>query len=192
MTSIENVSGEGAASTFPQDGEALSFSDINISSKSRPNICTAFEEIQHNSVILSDGSKWTVSNKNPTDTMNKVTQLWKRGDDIRLKRYYKGVHAGFIMYNVRADQALLVRSSKKCADISKAFFIAEVDPSGYALKTTDGKTWVTGFAGAFSTRRWKEGERVIINQSTHIKNDYEMINPHTKSNAWVTEVFRKA
>ena len=190
MTTVDGVSAQGTYAEQSEESDAI---DIKISNTARPRICVEFQEISmaDRRIALSDGSNWKISDKNPTTTLSKVTELWKKGDDVRLARYYKGVHTGFIMYNVRLEQALLVQSSKKCADLSKALFIAEVDPSGYALKTTDGKIWVTGFAGFLSVSLWKEGQRVIVNQGTHSKNDYTMIHPDTKSNAWVTEVFRK-
>lgn len=194
MATVDGVSTESVHVAQHEESNPIHPIDLKISNTARPKICTEFYEInmQERMIILSDGSNWKVSRKNPTSTLSKVTELWEKGDDIRLARYYKGVHTGFTMYNVRLEQALLVQSSKKCADLSKAFFISEVDPSGYALKTTDGKTWVTGFAGSFSVSRWEKGQRVIVNQGTHCKNDYTMIHPDTKSTAWVTEVFRKA
>lgn len=193
MATVDGVSTESAHVAQQEENKQIHDIDLKISNTARPKICTEFHEInmQERMIILSDGSNWKISQKNPSSTLSKVTELWKKGDDVRLARYYKGVHTGFIMYNVRLQQALLVQSSKKCADLSKAFFISEVDPSGYALKTTDGKTWVTGFAGSFSVSRWEKGQRVIVNQGTHCKNDYTMIHPNTKSTAWVTEVFRK-
>ncbi|MCP5503910.1 MAG: hypothetical protein H7A41_02025 [Chlamydiales bacterium] len=193
MTTVEGVSAQETSAAQIEESEAIHPIDIKISNTARPKICAEFQEIdfQNRMIILSDGSNWKISQRTPNTTLSKVVEVWKKGDDIRLARYYQGVYTGFVMYNVRLEQALLVQSSRKCADISKAFFIAEVDKSGYALKTTDGKIWITGFAGSFSVRRWQEGQRVIVNQGIHSKNDYTMIHPDSQTNAWVTEVFRK-
>ncbi len=192
MDSIANVS-SGGEPNENLSHEETKIVDLKISSHARPKICTSFEEIQIQRavVVLSDGSEWTIIGNKKDQIVKTISKLWKQGDDIRIDKS-KNTKAGeFAMKNVREGSPFLVKSSKECADTSKAFFIKEVDPSGYAIKTNDGKVWITGYLGACNTQYWKEGYRVVINQGTFSGNDYRMINPNNGSNAWVTQVFGK-
>lgn len=144
------------------------------------------------SVILSDGSIWKVIKDKQDETIQKIVSLWEKGDDIRIKNLLLFGKNYFALKNVRTNDLVITKLSKECADLSKAFFVSEVDPSGYALKTTDGRTWVAGFLGHFSVRKWKEGDRLVINQSYHSGQDYEVIHPESRTSAHVTNVFQKA
>ncbi|WP_316358435.1 hypothetical protein [Candidatus Neptunichlamydia sp. REUL1] len=166
--------------------------DMDISSFARPKICTAFEEIKLiNSskvvIILSDGSQWKVKGENSKAVYETVSKSWAVGDDIRVD---DTDDKEFVLKNAREKSAFLVDLSKKCADVSKAFFITKVDPSGYALRTNDGQMWVAGYFGSFTTQDWESGQRIVINKSTHGDQyeDYEMINPQDGFSAWLTQV----
>lgn len=161
---------------------------------SEPEIQTGFERFEEttSSVILSDGSKWKIIKDQKDETIRKIIAQWEKQDDIRLKSSTLKGETFFAMKNVRTKDLIFVQSSKECADLSKAFFLSEIDPSGYALKTSDGRTWVTGFLGHFSSRHWEENSRVVINQSIHQGQDYEIIHPENGESIWATNVFRKA
>ncbi len=193
--SIEGIqSGESIAleSVLEVEKESKKI-DVHISSFARPKICTAFEEIKMiNSskvvIILSDGSQWETKGENSKAVYETVSKNWTVGDDIRID---DTDNKEFILKNAREKSAFLVSLSKKCDDVSKAFFITKVDPSGYALRTNDGKMWVAGYFGSFTTQHWESGQRIVINKSTHggRYEDYEMINPQDGSSAWLTQVF---
>jgi len=189
VQSGENIAVEG---TIELEKESKKV-DMHISSFARPKICTAFEEIKLiNSskvvIILSDGSQWKVKGENSKSVYETVSKNWKVGDDIRIKG---DTEHGLILKNAREKSVFLVDLSKKCADVSKAFFITKIDPSGYALRTNDGKMWVAGYFGSFTTQHWENGQRIVINKSTHGDRyeDYKMINPQDGSTAWLTQVF---
>lgn len=167
--------------------------DMDISSFARPKICTAFKEVKMINcskvvIILSDGSQWKVKGENSNSVYETVSKNWTVGDDIRID---DADEDKFVIKNAREKSAFLVDLSKKCADVSKAFFITKVDPSGYALRTNDGKMWVAGYFGSFTTQHWESGQRIVINKSTYGDRyeDYEMINPQDGSSAWLTQVF---
>lgn len=170
--------------------------DFKISSCIRPKICTAFEKVcQVDSsrvvVILSDGSKWNIDSEKYQNAFDEISNNWKKGDDIRIAHHADEQDDAFILKNVREKSAYLTHLSVECDNLSKAYFLTKVDETGYALRTNDGNLWMAGYWGSFSTQHWKEGDRVILNKSTHSNRneDYEMIHPEEKNAVWVTRVF---
>lgn len=159
-----------------------------------PAIRTDYETFDQESlsVTLSDGSNWEVIKDKQDETTQKIIALWKKGDDIRIKALTIKDETYFALKNVRTNDLVITKLSKECADLSKAFFVSKVDPSGYAFETKDGRIWVAGFLGHFSVRRWKEGDRLVINQSTHSDQDYEIIHSESHASIHVTNVFQKA
>jgi len=170
--------------------------DFQISSRARPKICTAFDQVKlldpsRVVVILSDGSKWNIHGEKYPGAFEAISENWEKGDDIRVKQYSDGKDSEFIMKNVREKSVYLTQLSQECNDLSKAYFLTKVDETGYALRTQDGKQWAVGYWGSFDTQHWEEGDRVILNKSTHSNRyeDYEMIHPGNMDSVWVTQVF---
>ncbi len=116
---------------------------MSIYSRARPEVCTAFKEIQvlNNSkvvITLSDGSQWDIK-ENSDAVFEAIYKSWRVGDDIRLQSFSKVGTRGFLLANVREGSVYVAHLSKKCADISNALFIKRVDSTGYAIITTDGR-----------------------------------------------------
>ena len=179
-----------------EEREEVEKIDMLICSHARPNICTSFDQVKHIDssrvvVILSDGSKWQVLREASETAFETISNSWLVGDDIRLEQYEDGEDDEFIMKNVREGSAYLTQLSQECDNVSKAYFLSRVDRSGYALCTGDGKLWVAGYWGSFDSQHWKDGDRVIINKGSHSSRyeDYNMINPRTMDEVWLTQVF---
>lgn len=170
--------------------------DIQINSCARPKICTAFDQVKFLDpsrvvVILSDGSQWNINCEKYPNAFYAIIKNWEKGDDIRVRQYSDGKDDEFIMKNIREKSTYLTQLSQECDDLSKAYFLTKVDETGYALRTQDGKQWAVGYWGSFDTQYWEEGDRVILNKSTHSGRyeDYDMIHPGKMDSVWVTQVF---
>jgi len=186
-----------------EEKEEAKKADLKIHSYARPKICTAFQEVKklddsRVTVILSDGSMWDVNPLEDEDAFESIYSNWKVGDDIRIRKDDDLL----VLKNVREKTAFFATLSKKCDDLSKAFFIEKVDCTGYALKTKAGEIFVAGYMGSFTTQHWSEGQRIIINKSTHSGRyeDYEIFNadtgsslglPKFRSNFPIKKTFRK-
>ena len=198
--SIEGVQGTESNGYEPvlEEKEETKKADFKISSCARPKICTAFQEVKklddaRVTIILSDGSMWDVNPLEGEDAFENISSNWKVGDDIRIGKDddYDDL---LVLKNAREKTAFFATLSKKCDDLSKAFFIDKIDCTGYALKTTAGEIFVAGYMGSFTTQHWREQERIIINKSTHSgrHEDYEIFNADTNADtnrsAWLTKV----
>lgn len=196
MCSIEGVVGsEGGIDVIPELAEVDEQNqkvDFRIYSSQRPKICVDFQEVQlfENKVIvvLSDGSEWNIIAKDVSKVFETISKSWLIGDDMRIN-FKKDC---FILKNARDEMAFLAKLDEKCTNTANAFFIKDIDRSGYAMITTDDRLWVTGYVGACNTQHWQVGDRVIINKGFHggTYDDYEVINAaHPNVAIWVTQVF---
>jgi hypothetical protein len=165
--------------------------DLRIASYDCPEIATSFETayVQDSSkfvIILDDGSQWIIRNNNPDKLYNQISNDWKSGDEIRIGcRKPEEYQGRYILKNVRNNAICFVDLDPVWMDQSKAFYIEKIDENGYAIFTKNGLEWAIGWWGAFTTRQWMKGDRIIINKSEYSGwEDYLLINVDKQTNVW--------
>lgn len=165
--------------------------DLRIAFHGQPDIVTTFrtvlaQDYSKVAIILSDGSQWIVRNNNAQETMDQISARWKSGDEVRIDSRTPDKYQGkYILKNVRNGQVCLVDLDIICVDVANAYYIEKIDQNGYAILTRDGFELAIGWHGAFTTRKWKRGDRIIINKSGYSnQEDYLLINADKGNDAW--------
>lgn len=166
---------------------------FSVSSK-KAEITAGFQSIKITTagqllIVLNDGSRWEV--KDPKD-QSRLEQLirneWKPGDDIRIgEADSDGCSGEYLLKNVRTKHTYNVDLDKNVEEGSSPLKITQIDESGYAIITSDGRQWAIGYFGADATSKWRVGDILFANKSDHDnKADYELINLRNRDTAWAS------
>lgn len=174
--------------------------DIKIHCFDRPHIVTAFNAILNGAngktlIDLNDGSRWLLRHIGNATLMlpkddsqwslnNDASEEWRKGDDIRIGSRKPINYPGtYILKNARTGTIVFV----DLHDTSSTRSIKKMGTDGYAIITSDAMQWAVGWAGSFTTRKWKCSDRMIMNKSDCAAHgDYQLFNLDKKTDAWAT------
>ena len=151
--------------------------DFTISSYETPAFVTTFQGCALNNsssltILLSDGSRWTINNKAAIELFADISKNWKIGDDIRIKKSGNC----FVLKSVYSPVFYLANLDLNYNN-ETIYYIEKVDKNGYSILTNDGSEWVFGWLGACSVQHWAPGQSVTINKSIFSREeDYCIIN----------------
>lgn len=138
-------------------------------------------------IVLSDGSRWIVRNKN-SSVLEQIENQWKAKDDIRIDDCDdEKSDANFLLKNVRTKDVFLVDLDDELEAGSDPVTITKIDKNGYALLSSDGRHWSIGWLGSFSSSSWKIGDRLLINKGSFSDPaDYTLIHLKDKEAVWAS------
>ncbi len=172
--------------------------DMNIASYDYPLFTTTFETVYVQNpakrvIVLSDGSQWTIRSHNVDEVFHQISAGWRSGDDIRVEsREPQDYQGKYILKNARNNAICFVDLDVICLEPSKASYIEKIDENGYVFFTQDGFEWAIGWWGGFTARKWRKGDRIIINKSFHSAGeDYQIFNADKGSDVWASLVIWK-
>jgi hypothetical protein len=184
--------------TFPSTTRSEEKVDLQIAFYGQPDIATTFRAVLPQgrskvAITLSDGSQWIVRNDSEQEAMGQISAHWKSGDEIRIDSRTPDQYQGkYILKNARNGQVCLVDLDSACVDAANAYYIEKIDQNGYAIATRDGLEWAIGWYGAFTTRSWKRGDRIIINKSHYSsREDYLLIDADKGTDVWASLIHWK-
>lgn len=169
--------------------------DLNITYTKDPEFLVTFDKVLSFDIsdikfILSDGSKWHICDYDQNedeneDATDQIFNEWYSGDDIRIGKVKHKEKYHLAVKNTRTDSTYL---ANLIIDRSVGVEITDIDENGYIIVTEGKQYWSAGYIGSFTTCKWRPGDRVLINKSTHCKaEDYELINSKNGSAVWASK-----